>query len=158
MVEVVDADGAVTAIVSRDEIRARNLWHRTAFVIVRSIDGAILAHRRALTKKYSPGLWDLGFGGAAAAGEPYELAAARELAEEAGISTPLRFVSDYVYEDADTRERGKLFETVSDGPFQHPSEEVSETAFVRPEDLDAFVASHPTCQAALDVMVDMLRG
>jgi hypothetical protein len=104
LVEVVTAAGKTTAIVSRGDVLAGNLWHRTAFVIVRSSTGAVLAHRRAETKRIAPGKWDLGFGGAVRAGESFEAAAARELLEEAGISTPIHFVGDYVYDGSDSRE------------------------------------------------------
>jgi 8-oxo-dGTP pyrophosphatase MutT (NUDIX family) len=148
----------VLDVVPRSVVRAENLRHRTAFVVVRSTGGEILAHRRAATKRIAPGMWDLGFGGGVAPGESYEDAAARELAEEAGITTPLRFVTDYLYDGVDSRERGQLFETVSDGPFRHPPDEVDETAFVAPSDLDAFAATHPLCSAAIDVMLELLRA
>jgi 8-oxo-dGTP pyrophosphatase MutT (NUDIX family) len=86
------------------------------------------------------------------------VAAARELLEEAGISTPIQFVGDYVYEGADSREVGQLFETVSDGPFHHPPDEVIESTFVDPADLPEFLVSHDFCDAALHVMVPVLGG
>src|SRR6187401_3434884 len=100
LIEVVDSDDVVVEIVDRERVRSERLRHRTAFVVVRSTRGEILAHRRAETKSFAPGEWDLGFGGGVAVGESYEAAAARELAEEAGISTPLRLVSEYFYEGA----------------------------------------------------------
>ena len=157
MIEVVDADDVVVEVVDRVRVRAERLRHRTAFVVVRSTRGEILAHRRALTKRTAPGEWDLGFGGGVAVGESYEHAAARELAEEAGISTPLRLVTAYAYDGADSVEIGRLFETVSDGPFVHPVDEVAETRFVAPDALDHFVATHHVCHAAIDVMVHLLR-
>ena len=156
-VEVVDADDVVIEVVDRAQVRAERLRHRTAFVVVRSTRGQILAHRRAETKSSAPGEWDLGFGGAVAVGESYAVAAARELAEEAGITTSLQLVSDYRYDGADSNEIGQLFETVSDGPFVHPTSEVAESRFVDPADLDHFVATHRLCHAAAEVMVDLLR-
>jgi 8-oxo-dGTP pyrophosphatase MutT (NUDIX family) len=158
LIEVVDDADRVIEVLPRSVVRARNLRHRTAFVVVRSTNGEILAHRRAATKRVAPGLWDLGFGGGVVPGETYEEAAARELAEEAGITAPLTFLADYTYDGEDSRERGQLFETVSDGPFRHPPEEIDATAFVAPGDLDAFGVTHPLCPAAIDVMVELLRG
>lgn len=157
MIEVVDADDLVVEIVDRARVRAERLRHRTAFVVVRSTRGEILAHRRAESKATAPGEWDLGFGGGVAVGESYAAAAARELAEEAGITTPLVLVSDYRYDGADSNEIGQLFATVSDGPFRHPISEVAEARFVDPAQLDHFVATHRLCRAAADVMVDLLR-
>ena len=157
LIEVVDADDVVIEIADRVRVRAERLRHRTAFVVVRSTRGEILAHRRAETKSTAPGEWDLGFGGGVAVGESYEAAAARELVEEAGISTPLRLVTDYSYDGADSVEIGRLYETVSDGPFVHPADEVAESKFVAPESLDHFMATHQLCSAAIDVMVALLR-
>jgi hypothetical protein len=49
-----------------------------------------------------------------------------------------------------------MFETVSDGPFQHPPDEVIESTFVDPADLTEFLASHDFCDAAIHVMVPVL--
>jgi 8-oxo-dGTP pyrophosphatase MutT (NUDIX family) len=157
MIEVVDADDNVLEVVDRVRVRAERLRHRTAFVVVRSSRGEILVHRRALTKPSAPGEWDLGFGGGVEVGESYEAAAARELAEEAGIDTPLRLLTDYSYDGPDSREIGRLYETVSDGPFVFPVDEVAETRFVDPAGLDHFVATHQVCHAAVEVMVAFLR-
>ena len=157
LIEVVDEHDVVIDVVERERVRAERLRHRTAFVVVRSSRGEILAHRRALDKRTAPGEWDLGFGGGLAVGETYEAAAARELREEAGIATPLTLVCDYAYDGADSLELGRLYETVSDGPFVHPASEVAESRFVDPAALDHFVATHQVCQAALDVMVALLR-
>jgi 8-oxo-dGTP pyrophosphatase MutT (NUDIX family) len=157
MIEVVDVDDVVLEVIDRQRVRAENLRHRTAFVVVRSTRGEILAHRRALTKAVAPGQWDFGFGGGVEVGESYEAAAARELAEEAGISTPLELVTTYAYDGPDSVEIGKLYETVSDGPFAHPADEVAETQFVDPGALDDFVATHDVCHAAVEVMLALLR-
>jgi isopentenyldiphosphate isomerase len=157
MVEVVDTDDRVVGIVSRARVRAQRLRHRTAFVVVRSSKGWILAHRRALTKSSAPGEWDLGFGGAVEVGESYDAAAERELLEEAGIATPLQLICAYAYDGPDSSEIGRLYETVSDGPFVHAPDEVAEIRFVDPAALDQFVATHQVCRAALEVMVERLR-
>src|SRR5262245_15494784 len=120
LIEVLDEAGAVVDVVPRTEVWARNLWHRTAFVVVRSPSGAVLAHQRALTQRLGPGKWDLGFGGACDIGEDFADAAARELYEEAGIRTPLREITAYRWDGDGSREVGRLYETVSDGPFVHP--------------------------------------
>lgn len=149
ILEVLDDSGAVIEVAPRSRIWAENLWHRTAYVVVRSSSGAVLAHQRALTKALGPGSWDLGFGGACDVGETFRQAAQRELAEEAGIGTPLRLLGDYRWDGAGSREVGVLYDTVSDGPFVHPQEEVVTSRFVRLDQLDAFCASHVVLTAAL---------
>ena len=51
-VEVVDEHGTVLRVVSRAEMRAGNLRHRTTYVVVRTAAGEVVAHRRADDKDY----------------------------------------------------------------------------------------------------------
>jgi 8-oxo-dGTP pyrophosphatase MutT (NUDIX family) len=156
--EVVDLDGNVLEVVPRSRIRAENLLHRTTFVIVRSSQGDVLVHRRADWKDLLPGWWDLAFGGAAAIGESWEDAARRELAEEAGIDTPLRPLGSYHYDGDDSKEVGRLFTTISDGPFSHPDGEVAESRFVPLDGLVEFVTGHAVCGAAVEVVLPVLEA
>lgn len=157
-VEILDESGAVVRIASRSEVWSQNLWHRTCFVLVRSSSGdAVLAHQRAFTKRLGPGRWDLGFGGACDVGEEWYDAAARELYEEAGIRTPLRELATYRWDGDGSREVGRLYETVSDGPFTFQAEEVETAEFVALEDLDAFVAGHDLLDAAKSVVLPYIR-
>ena len=47
LVDVVDEHDRVVGTVTRAEMRARRLRHRTVFVLVVSSDGRLLAHRRS---------------------------------------------------------------------------------------------------------------
>jgi isopentenyldiphosphate isomerase len=156
-VEVLDEAGAVVRIAPRTEVWAHNLWHRTAFVVVRSTRGDVLAHQRAWTKRLGPGKWDLGFGGACDIGEDWPDAAARELYEEAGIRTPLRQLAEYRWDGDGSREVGRLYETVSDGPFTHPPDEVETSRFVAIDELDTFLAEHELLEAAKAMVLPYLR-
>ena len=155
--EVVDPSGTVVEVAPRSRVRAENLRHRTVFVIVRSTEGDVLVHRRADWKDLLPGWWDLAFGGAAGVGEPWEAAAARELAEEAGIATPLESLGSYRYEGEESREVGRLYTTTSDGPFSHPDGEVAESRFVPLAELSEFIETHPVCPAAVAVALPALQ-
>ncbi len=85
LVDVVDDDDRVTATVTRAQMRAENLQHRSVGIAVLGTDGRLLVHRRADDKDVWPGRWDLAAGGVVAAGEEYAAAAVRELREEVGI-------------------------------------------------------------------------
>ncbi|MDG1088200.1 MAG: hypothetical protein P8P20_10715, partial [Acidimicrobiales bacterium] len=63
LVEHVDEDGAVIEIVTRAEMRARTLRHRSVYVAVLDSDDRLLVHKRADWKDVFPGAWDLAFGG-----------------------------------------------------------------------------------------------
>ena len=156
-VEVLDESGAIVGEAPRTEVITRNLWHRTAFVVVRSSSGAVLAHQRAFTKRLAPGKWDLGFGGACDIGEDWPDAAARELYEEAGIRGTLRQLAEYRWDGDGSREVGRLYETVSDGPFAFQAEEVETAEFVAVEELDAFLAGHELLEAAKAMVLPYIR-
>jgi isopentenyldiphosphate isomerase len=86
LVDVVDDRDRVVATVSRSRIRAEHLLHRVASVLVFRPDGRLLVHRRTDTKDVFPGAFDCFVSGVVMAGERYEQARDRELAEEMGIT------------------------------------------------------------------------
>ncbi len=68
LVDVVDADDNVVAVVPRSRMRAENLRHRSVGIMVVNHVGEILIHRRADTKDVWPGWWDLAVGGVVVGG------------------------------------------------------------------------------------------
>lgn len=66
------------------EVRAKGWHHRIVRVIVESSDGKVLLQKRS-QNVWMPGLWDQSVGGHVDAGEGYEQAAVREMAEEIGV-------------------------------------------------------------------------
>lgn len=143
LVEEVDVDGTVLGVVTRAEVRARGIRHRTVFVAV--LDGAgerILVHRRAGWKDVWPDRWDLAFGGICAVGEGWRAAAERELAEEAGLAAPLTWVAEGRYEDDAVAEVAHVFTARSDDEPTCPDGEVAEVAWVPRAGLAGWVATH----------------
>ena len=137
LVDVVDLDDGVLATVARTRLRAENLRHRAVFVLVRSSRGEVLVHRRSDTKDLWPGLWDLAVGGVVTAGEGYDDAAVREIAEELGVTgVVLERLGGGRYEDDDVRLLGVVYRIEHDGPFTFADGEVVEAAFVGLADLE----------------------
>ena len=137
MVEHLDADGTVIEVVTRARMRAENLLHRSVAIIVRSTDGRLLVHRRADHKDVYPGWWDLAAGGVVAAGEPSDLAAERELAEEVGVAgVALEFVAERRFEDEHAREICRAYRVTHDGPFRFDDGEVAEARLVDVHELE----------------------
>lgn len=86
MIALYDAAGAQIGAERRGEVYARSLWHGSAGVLLRSVDGTrVHVHRRADTKLVMPGVHDCVAGGVVDPGETPEQTAARELAEELGV-------------------------------------------------------------------------
>ncbi|MET0325557.1 MAG: NUDIX domain-containing protein [Ilumatobacteraceae bacterium] len=131
LVDVVDDDDRVVATVTRREMRSRRLRHRAVFIIVTSSTGELLVHRRSEHKDLWPGRWDIGVGGVVGAGESYEAAGERELAEEVGVVGVVpAYVADGRYADADVDLVARAFRVVHDGPFRFADGEVVEARWV----------------------------
>ncbi len=168
-VDIVDEHDRVIGRTTRAEMRRTGSRHRATYVVVRTTDGGVVVHRRADWKDVCPGYWDLCFGGVVDAGEDWESAAGRELAEEAGITGDLRFLAAASFEDfgdgTDGRDgtggsvaiNGRIYEVVHDGPYPCPDGEVVETAIVAPADLERFVAEHRVCPDSVAMVLPFLR-
>jgi 8-oxo-dGTP pyrophosphatase MutT (NUDIX family) len=139
-VDVVDTNDRVVATVTRPVMRRDRLRHRVTFVVVRSGDGQVLVHRRSDDKDLWPGRWDLAVGGVVQAGEDYDAAARRELAEEIGVvAGPVVRIGSGQYEDDDVRLLAILYEVTCDGPFTFADGEVVEARFVTLSELRPLV-------------------
>ncbi|MCX4904410.1 NUDIX hydrolase [Streptomyces sp. NBC_00878] len=95
-VERVDEHDRVLDIVDRGEAIRRGWLHRVATVVCRDTQGRILVHRRPESAARFPGRYNWLLGGAVEVGESYEEAATRELREELGTTTTVRFAFKYL--------------------------------------------------------------
>lgn len=164
LVEVVDAEGEVLDIVTRAEIRARNLWHRCTYIAVTTSAGELVVHQRASWKDVYPSYWDLCFGGIAGVGEDWETAARRELAEEAGIvGVELTDLGPVRYERAegdaaDGRIVGRAYKVIHDGPLTCPDGEVVAIDRIPIADLDAWLHERPVCPDSAELVAALVHA
>ena len=68
LVDALDEQGNVVGTVTRGQMRAENLWHRSVFIVVVNDSDEILVHKRASWKDKWPDLWDIAVGGVVTAG------------------------------------------------------------------------------------------
>ena len=142
MVDIVDDDDRVIATVPRAQMRAERLQHRAVSIAVISSDARLLVHRRADDKDLWPGMWDMAAGGVVAAGETYEAAARRELAEELGVVTEqMERLGEDRYADESVALIGRGYLTVHDGPFTFADGEIAEVRWVTRAELTALMAA-----------------
>ncbi len=137
-------------------MRRTGARHRATYVIVRTSDGGVVAHRRADWKDVYPGAWDLCFGGVVDAGEDWDAAAGRELAEEAGITGPLQLLGTDRYDAPGVGINCRIYATTHDGPYPCPDGEVVEVRVVPVAELDAFVQTHELCPDSVAVVLPRL--
>ncbi|MDR3089259.1 MAG: NUDIX hydrolase YfcD [Desulfobulbaceae bacterium] len=131
IVALIDRDNHIIGASGRARMRAECLGHRAAAIFVRNGEGGYFVQRRAATKDIYPGCLDVAAGGVVLAGERYDQAAARELAEELGISgQPLAALFDHYYEAADNRVWSRVYLCQHDGPFVLQASEVAGGSFM----------------------------
>lgn len=131
LIAIVDRQDVVVGSTTRRDMRAQKLIHRAAYVLVFNQQDHLFIQKRTTIKDVYPGLWDIAAGGVVLAGESYEEAALRELAEELGVQdSPLTYLFDQYFEDASNRVWGRTFSCVSEGPFTLQEEEIEYGRFI----------------------------
>ena len=153
--EEVGPDGTVLRVVTRGEMRAGHLRHRCVYLVVIGGDDRLLVHRRSPDKDVWPGRWDVAAGGVVAAGEAWDDAARRELAEELGLrGVELEPLGGGTFDDDDVHVTGRCYLVRSDGPFQFDDGEVVEARFVTPGDLAELRSSEDFCPDSLALALE----
>ena len=125
-VDLIDDKDRVHGRVSRAQMRRDNLWHRSVDILCMNSRGEIYVHRRTKTKDVFPGLYDMFVGGVVGAGEAYDAAATREIAEELGIvgAAPERLFQ-HRYDGPSSKAVIAVYRVVWDGPIKHQPSEVA---------------------------------
>jgi isopentenyldiphosphate isomerase len=154
---VVDDAGRTVGVVSRREMRARRLPHRSTFILVFNRRGELFIHLRTPTKDVFPSHWDPCVGGVLAAGEDYDAGAARELAEEIGVRSPLERLFPLRYADEHTVVHGMVYRTRHDGPFHLQAEEVVRGEFLPLTAVEERASSEPFCPDGRAVLAEYRR-
>jgi 8-oxo-dGTP pyrophosphatase MutT (NUDIX family) len=115
----------------------------------------VLVHHRASWKDIWPSRWDIAFGGIAGVGESWSTAAARELAEEAGLQAELVDLGPVRFESDETRMVGRVYASVHDGPGTFPDGEVADHAWIPTGELAAWAAGHELCDDSAAVVLPL---
>lgn len=156
LVDELDEMGLVIGEVTRAQMREQNLLHRSVFVVVRNDADELLVHRRASWKDLWPDAWDIAVSGVVAAGEAWELAAARELAEELGVSAELAYLGEGSYEDDHVREVARIYQARTEGPFDFADNEIAEAAWVPTGQVREWLVDRVTCPDSVALVLPRL--
>ncbi len=122
---IVDQENRELGQVKRQTMRSESLIHRASYVVVLGSDQTIFVQQRSNGKDLYPGLHEPGCAGVVTAGESYEDAALRELAEELGIKkVALSHEFDFYQETDVNRVWGRVFSCTWQGEIHLQQEEV----------------------------------
>ena len=144
LVDLVDEHDRVLGSITRAEMRHSSAWHRAVYVMVLDRTGRVLLQQRSFEKDLAPGAWDIGAGGVVAAGEEYDDAAQRELAEELGVrGVALEPLGAVRFEGGGLRLHGRAYLAVHDGPFTFDDGEVLRVEWIEADALAQVIAQRP---------------
>ena len=128
-----------------NETRPAGEYPMIAGVFLFNSKDNIILQKVAYTKKVDAGKWSYSAGGHVDAGESYEQAALRELAEEMGVvASHAEFVGrGYTLREGKPRAFHHVFKVVSDDPIVFDPKEVAETKEFTIAELVEQIKTHP---------------
>lgn len=151
-IAVVDGANRFLRWEARRKIHEQQLVHRSIHILVFDSQQRLLIQRRHRDKQTYPSHWDVSCAGHVEESDypagpdeqldrVYRETAARELAEELGVSAPLTRLGCFGPQAGLHYEQLQLFITQSDGPFVRQTEEVEELRLVSADQLRALFAT-----------------
>ena len=151
-VDVVDHEGRTVDVVTRREMRARALPHRSTYILVCNDRGELFVHLRTATKDVYPSHWDPCVGGVLSAGEDFGVGALRELREELGVTAPLELLFPFRWDEPHNHVHGMVYLARHEGPFRLQPEEVVRGEFLPLEQVEERAAWEPFCPDGMAVV------
>lgn len=152
LVDIIDDAGRTVDVVTRREMRARRLPHRSTAILVFNTRGELFIHLRTPTKDVFPSHWDVAIGGVLAAGESFADGARREACEELGIDVAMQELFPFHYAGAETVAHVMVYKAIHDGPFTLQIEEIVRGEFVPLAEVTERAARLPFCPDGLAVL------
>jgi len=144
-VEVIDKKFRVLKIVSRAEAIKKNLKENVVLIIVKNSKNQFYIHQRNKIKKIFPLRWVTGAGGGVLAGESFDDAAKRELKEELGITSPIKYLFDFDYKTDINNYKAKVYFCIYDGKINLNKKECEKGCWVSKQGLKKYIKSRLLC-------------
>ena len=135
---------------SREEAWSKGLYVRIVRAILRDEKGRILSQHRSPTKKSYANCWTDSASGHVDDGESYDFSMNRELKEELGIETPLRFVGKFPTIDKIGENTICEFNAIYEGTIDSSTRleleegEVTEAKWFEIDEIKSLIAKDPT--------------
>ena len=140
---VVDATDRVVGAAPRATVHANNLLHRAVHILLFNDAGELFLQKRSRLKDRHPNVWDSSAAGHVDAGEEYDRAADRELAEELGVRTVLERVAKLLASEQTGQEFIYLYRGQHNGPFRLARNEIDHGEFFPTDLVGAWLTARP---------------
>lgn len=156
IVDLVDRNDHLIGTISKKEVNSNpKLFHREIGVILHAQDGKILYQQRSHQKSVHPLYWSISVEGHIPAGLDPEFGAHRELKEELGIDTKLKFLFKRQINLPNETYFGYYYEAIYNGEkIKIEPEEIEQIQFMHKEDLQTLIKNgglvHAETQKILD--------
>ena len=141
---VVDWEDRVIGDAPRSTVHGDNLLHRAVHILLFNDAGELFLQKRSRLKDRHPCVWDSSAAGHVDAGEDYDVAAARELQEELGVTAALKRIVKLPASERTGMEFIWLYRGRHNGPFQLARNEIELGRFFPPELVTAWLHARPT--------------
>jgi 16S rRNA (adenine1518-N6/adenine1519-N6)-dimethyltransferase len=140
---VVDANDRVIGTAPRSQVHGDNLRHRAVHILIFRPSGEVFLQKRSEWKDRHPLAWDSSAAGHVGAGEEYDVAAARELEEELGITVPLERVARLPASPQTGEEVIWVYRGQWDGAFRLNRAEIEAGGFYPPAIVTQWIRARP---------------
>lgn len=148
-IQIVDENDQPIGVSSRQEAWIKGSYHRLVQIVLRDQYGNFLLQKRSLKKALYPGRWTNAASGHVDAGETYETSATRELKEEVGVVTTLKYLGKVLVQFKEGDKIINQFNGVFIGQVSHDTsfnlspDEVSEVRWFTLEELRDATKNQP---------------
>ncbi len=151
MLDIVNELDEVIGQHTRSEVHLHGHKHRATHIILSNSARQVFVQLRSMSKDTNPGLWDTSAAGHVDAGESYLDCAARELAEELGVTVAPDALME-VGRMPPTSQNGfefvRIYCASSDDPITLEPTDIDDGRWVSPEALDQWLTESPADFAA----------
>jgi isopentenyldiphosphate isomerase len=131
IIDRVDRDDEPIGTIQRDEVFVKQAGFRVAHDLVFNSGGELLVQQLARTRTRHPGYWGSSVAAYLFAGESYQAAAERRLAQELGVrGVPLRYIGKTSMVDEGSEKFIGVFAATYDGPFHFDKNHIEKIEFL----------------------------
>jgi 8-oxo-dGTP pyrophosphatase MutT (NUDIX family) len=118
---------------------------RIVIIFIRNDEGKYFVHQRLSTKEHSPNLYGIGAGGRVNEGEEHAVAAARELKEETGLTTPVEYLFTEEFDGPDIYSTDYVYLTMTEDMISTDESEWQWSGWMTEEEVKGLAADRKLC-------------